>query len=523
APHHLRYPSLPIWSSCIWPTTLVNRWRVRFLSHPLVPGHRASYKWCLGAYRVIVDSCSVLLSDTPHSLVISSRAFYPVLSTCFRVLGRTKTTSISTVTITPNQSSPLGRTMSPFKAPRPPPCTPANTAKLWDEYERRAVENARRRETTCSTSTRQTRFSSDTVLGIIKSYDPHSSPRIPCPSPSAAASPPFDFGFSNPRKTNDTTSGATVATCKICKQPIPSSPGVCEACKKTIILPSLSGESTPPLTPACRNFASTDLPQLEKVSSSAVTTPTSSPPKRQYRRCSSTSAQLVDPPIRLSSLLPPPPPTRTPAARRESPRSSVEDAPRPRKTSLTDPNEPFLRLQIPRKPVTAPLPATHQPSTPSTPPPPPSSTPHSKPPPLALSLANTPPTTRPPTRHTSATPSELSTLYPYLASPTTSTASPPSLARTSYQLQHTTSAWDEWDSDEEEEKAGLVRYWRGRRWRGSRGSRGSLGGGSAKGAGGGAGGGTGTGSMNVGDGGEGGVGRKRRGFVRVLSCGCGGN
>jgi hypothetical protein len=56
--------------------------------------------------------------------------------------------------------------------------------------------------------------------------------------------------------------------------------------------------------------------------------------------------------------------------------------------------------------------------------------------------------THPYARHNSATPSELSTLYPY----TSRTAS----VNTGYSLQPATSAWDDWDSDGEGEKAGLV-------------------------------------------------------------------
>ncbi|KAF2643290.1 hypothetical protein P280DRAFT_505448 [Massarina eburnea CBS 473.64] len=353
-------------------------------------------------------------------------------------------TSSTTITFDRNQSSYLTRTMSPLDDSRSPPCTPRSTAKL------------------------STRFSSDTVLGIIKSYDPHSSPRVPCPSPPVGVSPRFDFGFNSSHKVADSTSDAAVAICRTCQQPIPSSPGVCERCKQTIILPSPSG----------------------------VNTPASSPPKWKTHRPSSTSVQLVDPPIRLSSLRPPPKP------RTDSPRSSHEGS-RSRKASLTDPNEPFLRLQISRKPD--PLPTTH-PSTPTTPP----STSHARP--FSPTNSSTPltriatianmTTARPSTRHTSATPSELSTMYPDVAS--SATTSPPSVSRASYQLQHTTSAWDDWDSEEEEEKS-LVKYWRGRRWRSSRGSLGGQGSG---------------GSRRDSEGKDEGKKRRVGGFVRVISCGC---
>ncbi|KAF2254808.1 hypothetical protein BU26DRAFT_514651 [Trematosphaeria pertusa] len=398
----------------------------------------------------------------------------------------------------PPQSSPLARTTSPFKDTRPSPCPPAETAKLWDEYEKRAVDNARRRETTCpsspSVASQSGRFSSTTVLDIIKSYDPLSSPRIPCPSPSIGASPHFDFGFT--KQTFDSAASTTVAICKTCKRSITSLSGICEKCKKTIIFPSTAGETTPPLSPAARNFASTDLPQLHKNCSSGTTTPSSSPPKRKARRQPS-STQLIDPPIRLSSLRPPPP-------LQDTPRSSTE-APRPRKASLTpDLSEPFARLQLSRKPL--PLPPAAYPATPP-------STSHShhsssapRTRPSSLANITTPPPSTNYSRHNSATPSELSTLYPYISSSSTTT-SPPSVCRASYRLQNTTSAWDDWDSEDEEEKAGLVGYWRARKWRGSRGS---LGGQSAAKV-----------ERRESGGAKEEGGRKRpRGFVRVISCGC---
>jgi hypothetical protein len=79
------------------------------------------------------------------------------------------------------------------------------------------------------------------------------------------------------------------------------------------------------------------------------------------------------------------------------------------------------------------------------------------------------------------------------------------------------SAWDEWDSDEEGDKASLVKYWRGKKWRGSRGSLGGSGSGGAR-------------RDSAGKDGEESAGtgkdkeegrRKRRGFVRVIRCGCG--
>lgn len=85
------------------------------------------------------------------------------------------------------------------------------------------------------------------------------------------------------------------------------------------------------------------------------------------------------------------------------------------------------------------------------------------------------------------------------------------MCRASYQLQNTTSAWEDSDS-EDEEKVGLVRYWRGRRWRGSRGS---LGGQSTQARRDSA-----TNEDDVKKADASASGKKRRGFVRVISCGC---
>lgn len=92
-------------------------------------------------------------------------------------------------------------------------------------------------------------------------------------------------------------------------------------------------------------------------------------------------------------------------------------------------------------------------------------------------------------------------MAPYMSN---ATASPPSVSRASYNLQNQMSAWD-WDSDDEEEKAGLVRYWRGRKWRGSRGSLGGT---------------SGRDSVAKEESAKEESKRKRRGFVRVISCGC---
>ncbi|ORY19885.1 hypothetical protein BCR34DRAFT_471435 [Clohesyomyces aquaticus] len=316
-------------------------------------------------------------------------------------------------TFAPHQPSPLARAISPCKDPRTPPCTPWNTAKLWDEYERRAVANAKRRDNRCS----------DT------SYDSNSSSRIPAQrrNKSSVASPQFDFGFQtaiHPARRLDPATSTTVAICKTCKRSIPSVSGICERCKKTIVLSANPGELTPPLAHSRRNFAS------------------------HSRSQSSTR------PPSLSTITTPPQQTNT--------------------------NYVY-------------------------------------------------------TRHTSATPSELSTLHPYVSNASTPATAPSSVCRASYNLQNTMSAWD-WDSDDDgEERAGLVGYWKGKMWRGSRvslaerdKSASASGSGRAsftdrnKGA-------SISGSGSVGgrresnsDQREPGKneGKKKRGFVRVISCGC---
>jgi hypothetical protein len=93
-------------------------------------------------------------------------------------------------------------------------------------------------------------------------------------------------------------------------------------------------------------------------------------------------------------------------------------------------------------------------------------------------------------------------MAPYMSN---ATASPPNVSRASYNLQNQMSVWD-WDSDDEEEKAGLVQYWRGRKWRGSRGSLSGTNGRDSAGK-----------EESAKEENK----RKRRGFVRAISCGCG--
>ncbi|PSN63240.1 hypothetical protein BS50DRAFT_637759 [Corynespora cassiicola Philippines] len=224
----------------------------------------------------------------------------------------------STIAFAPHQSSPLARTTSPFKDARAPPSTPRDTAKIWDEYERRAVENARRRETTCTTSSSSLqgssrRISNGTVMDIIRSYDPHSSPRLLQGSPTLGSDPAFP---------------TTVATCKTCKEPITSASGICAKCKKTIVF-ARSSEDGP------HHYHQPHPPPsllLRPTTPEQHCTDDASQPKKSTSAPPSPKRKSLAPPIRLSSLHPP-------------------DPLRPRKSSLTDPNDPFLRLQTARPPA----------------------------------------------------------------------------------------------------------------------------------------------------------------------------
>ncbi|EAT91716.2 hypothetical protein SNOG_00221 [Parastagonospora nodorum SN15] len=210
------------------------------------------------------------------------------------------------MTFAPHQPSPLSRTPSLFKDPRTPPTTPGKTAKIWDEYEKQAVENARRREGQSRGSQPQRASASDI---------PRSSATV-----IASARSSFDFKF---KSRLSASSSSTVAICKSCKQPITYASGICELCKKSVVL-SPSGEATPPLSPLSRKLPS----GITNISA----------------------------------------------------------------------NDTTIHIAFPRL--------------------------------------------------NSATPSELSSLYPHTSRITS--------VGTGYGLQHATSAWDDWDSDGEGEKAGLV-------------------------------------------------------------------
>ncbi|KAF2747459.1 hypothetical protein M011DRAFT_477107 [Sporormia fimetaria CBS 119925] len=363
----------------------------------------------------------------------------------------------------PSQRSPLASASHIGDRRSASPLTPTRrTARLWDEYERRAVESARRRETSSTTVTQNTssqRLSNGTVFEIIRSYDPGST--TSSPRPDLDVSPAHRKLSARPR---------TVAICKSCDEAIKSSTGVCEQCMKTIILPP-SGESTPLLSTSCRNFGSTDLPKLHRQTASGSSTPTSSSFNQRAQRLSSTDFVT-----RLTSL-PQDTTSGAPSTAIYPPRKSSRRTDS-RNTSLNDLNDSLPRLHISRKPVPGSI------SVPSTRPSSPISPPCKSAKAVRPSSATSTPPSRPHnrhqrayTRHPSITPSDLA-VYPYLSPCSSSTAfgtSTPtsrcSVSRPSDVVPNMTSAWDDWDS-EEGEKVRLVGYFKGKKGKKSaRGSR----------------------------------------------------
>ncbi|KNG47369.1 hypothetical protein DDE82_000851 [Stemphylium lycopersici] len=346
-----------------------------------------------------------------------------------------------TLTVAPPlPTSPIGRTASPFMNPRSPPCTPTKTAELWDEYEKLALEKERERDETAQSYRTQT--ASALEANRPREYRDSSTSRSS-----------FDFRF---RRAHATTLSTTVSVCKTCQHHIIYSSGICERCIKTIVFPSATGETTPPLSPAARNFGVADLPELRKTSPKEdVIMPTSTSPKRASY-CPLPS-HLVDTSSRVSSV-------------HSSLDQEITSAPmHRRKTSLTDPNEPFLRLHTAQQPYTARSPLNSPPMTPTSPP----WTTQSQCSTRRSSLANVtmlPKPSYPHARNDSGTLSEFDTIYQTVS---TTTTPPASLHRFGYPLQNQTSAWDDWDSDEEAEKAGIS-SWMGRRRNKSRAGKSSM-------------------------------------------------
>jgi hypothetical protein len=136
------------------------------VSHPLAPR-----RWtCACIYRVYCRHCYqgylALIYPGSHffslSIVAILPLFIPLHETNEYIVAMA--TTVSTM-FAPHQSSPLTRTTSPLKNPRPPPSTPAKTAKLWDEYERRAIEIARKRDRATQASHPQRSSASDIGKG----------------------------------------------------------------------------------------------------------------------------------------------------------------------------------------------------------------------------------------------------------------------------------------------------------------------------------------------------------------------
>ncbi|CAE7206352.1 hypothetical protein PTT_16314 [Pyrenophora teres f. teres 0-1] len=336
----------------------------------------------------------------------------------------------STMTmVSPIQPVPLTRIPSAFKDPRPPPSTPSKTAQLWDEYERQAVEKAREREMHTQTS--------QVLLPTV----PKTRKARPQLDRSTSRSS-FDFRF---RRAHAATPSTTVSICKTCQHPIIYASGICELCIRTIVLPA-PGEATPPISPATRNFPTSDPQPFHTISSGeeAIVPIPISPRRASFCPLPPHMAEL---PMRMSSLQPP-----------SEQQEADLDTSRQRKTSLTDPNLPILRLQIAHVPRS--LPDSH-PTTPTSPP-----WTQSRSSTRRSSLANVallPTQPWPHARNDSVTLSEMSTLYP---SASAGASSPPTSCRVGYPLQTTVSAWDDWDSDDD--KVGLA-GWMGRRKAKSRG------------------------------------------------------
>ncbi|PVI06600.1 hypothetical protein DM02DRAFT_711051 [Periconia macrospinosa] len=369
---------------------------------------------------------------------------------------------------TPLHSSPLARTPQ-FRDSHP--SMRSIIPAISDEDERHTTGHPKRRETICSNFTHQTpkstRFSTDTVLGIIKSYEPNTSPKVPCPSPSHEITSTVDVGSSASSRTPKDTASKTTPMI-----PSPfsnkSASLTTTTTTTTTTIATIASTTTSPTPLIYSDLTSKNLRLLENAKT----------PKCKSARPSMPSLHLSDLPIRLSPL-------RSPSRLPPSPTSSKEEAARPRKPSLTDPHlhkQPSQYVQDLENPAR--FPVAHPP-TPSTPPStsrgghsyhsslgtPPYSQAHVRNPSEPLpGYASHP--------HMSITSTESSSFLSGLAhSPTTTIATSPRSreSHASYGMQHTMSAWDEWDSEEEEEKVGLVKYWRGRKWRSSRGSLGGIG------------------------------------------------
>ncbi|KAF2132420.1 hypothetical protein P153DRAFT_275721, partial [Dothidotthia symphoricarpi CBS 119687] len=332
--------------------------------------------------------------------------------------------STTMATVAPQTSLPQSPPASPFKNLRAAPCTQKKTAKLWDQYEKEAVENARRRETTHGAPTSQRYFASDIRNDHFKS---------PSLTIATSAKISFDFNFADAAISPPPL--RTVAKCRSCRQPTMYASSDCERCNTTMTRSPPTGVITPPLSPSSRNFAWTDVPQRHRESTSDESSTSNSASSERTLLCPPPTLR-VDLPVRQSSLHPP-----------RSPDFNNAELDRGRKGSLTDPNEPFLRHQIAHQRAFARSPCSN-PTSPTFPPASRPHTSHSYSPAYTFGHVNVHPMPLN-TRHIGTSTAELSA-RPH-TSATLSPASRPSI------VQHnTSSAWDDWNSDDEEEQIRLV-------------------------------------------------------------------
>ncbi|KAF2502933.1 hypothetical protein BU16DRAFT_23761 [Lophium mytilinum] len=367
-------------------------------------------------------------------------------------------------------SSSLKRTASPCTDPRTPPCSPKNTEQIWDEYERCARERSKSRETSFSSlhlrALESQRFSSGTVLDIIKSYDPYSSPKAPAASPASSVAPSPRIGtppsFSQRKNMLQGTS-LTRTMCKACENSATSPSTLCEDCKPketTATSKPHIEDTSRPLSTEQRTSTAVHLGKRQKLhtpsnSRSSAASSTSKSIQTSPKRSAKANQRTL--PIRLSSL----DYSRThdrpsespelhhdlPSSKTSTPASRIPRKPVPQPTTPVGCSFPLLLPTFNHSNITSPPPST--------------------PPSTASSRHN-------PNSLLASSPEYHLSLYP--STPTTigttrmSTSANTPLHRASYSLQNTVSVWE----DDDDEKVGLVDYLR-RGWRGSRSSFGFVG------------------------------------------------
>ncbi len=306
----------------------------------------------------------------------------------------------SNVTSTPFPSSLLAKTGT-HSRDAVTATTAAKTAQLWDEYERIALENERRRNRTTKTLAPRHKLSFD----LSESYGSH---RRTTKKSSRSDS---DTNFKGLRMAS---SSKSLVSCRNCKQIIPFTSQTCQGCQRSD-LPRARREDTPISGPP--------------ATAPAVTAP--SKPQEEPSRST---------PIEQASH-------HVSTSRPQTGQQTPTESSRSRKPSLIDPNEAFLRIQM-TSPQT--YNATHFQTHATSP----SITSASS---LHPSAPYSRGSTRPSSfanrysyhRNNSATPSEMSTLYTCAL---TQATSPLSLSSVDYALQNIKSAWDDWDSEDENNK-----------------------------------------------------------------------